>query len=692
MEQTQPISKLIKDIEANHALLPEFQRDFVWEIGKTYDLFDSLAKEIFIGAIIYGIPSFDITTRELDVRLRKRKGKRRSNLKTTNFSKHKINEMQTLSKDNFRLILDGQQRITSIYRALKGIDEVWFIQKGDDELKELVGDKKNDDCSLEELLYCFEGEEDEERLSIKLSDIWEMTTETIMDDEVHDKYFCKTAFYKNNSGKEGFDKKNQLRKYLIIRNKLIKLFTDNKLLSYYLLDMSLDKFVLFFERSNSRGVQLNFIDILSAKLYAGFKLRQKIQDYQTENPYYHLHEEIVVRAIAYIVSNEMSKDKDKGIEIHRTFILTQLGAEHFNTYWDEVTKWYRHSLEYLYKNNFLISQSWMPYENMLIPMIIFLRELGGGFDNINEEQSKFLKYWYWASIFSQRYTGSSNEKIVTDCKILTQIAKNYKISNRYFFGKISKSQVTVSDDLFSYTKKINSIYKGVLNLLNYEVGGFIDWKSTDKLLFTNDLEDHHIFPKDYIAKCLKNDDNVQDKVDCVLNRTLIPKLLNIKIGSRPPSEYLKSVAKENSNIKQSLKNHFIDEDILNGSMDKEFDFFLTLRAEEIFKVIEKHVISKSQEIVSQFYSEPAIEVAKTMDVFGTYCGEKVYAKFNPTTGKIFYKGKVFDSSDEGDSPSTAAIQAIIDLGAKERTSQNGWKFWKYIDSKDNKEKYIDELR
>ena len=43
--------------------------------------------------------------------------------------------------------------------------------------------------------------------------------------------------------------------YLQGCQKLSDLFKREKLISYYLLDMSLDKFCLFFERSNSRGIQ-----------------------------------------------------------------------------------------------------------------------------------------------------------------------------------------------------------------------------------------------------------------------------------------------------------------------------------------------------------------------------------------------------------------------------------------------------
>ena len=150
-QKTESISDLCKEIDAGTLVLPEFQRDFVWEEGKTYELFDSLVRDIFIGSIIYGIPSFEITVRELDGRPRKGKGSR-ARLKTRSFSKSEIEARVQVS--GFRLVLDGQQRITSIYRALKGIDPVWFTMKAEGELPEGNSVK---DCTLEELLEEFTG-------------------------------------------------------------------------------------------------------------------------------------------------------------------------------------------------------------------------------------------------------------------------------------------------------------------------------------------------------------------------------------------------------------------------------------------------------------------------------------------------------------------------------------------------------
>jgi uncharacterized protein with ParB-like and HNH nuclease domain len=134
MEQTQSLKQVILDIDDKKIFLPEFQRDFVWEISKTYDLFDSLVKDIFIGAIIYGIPSFDIAIREIDNRKKITKEKKRPALEVKTITKKQIEDINKIG-GNFRLVLDGQQRTTSIYRALKGTDEVWFIAKNEDEVQ-----------------------------------------------------------------------------------------------------------------------------------------------------------------------------------------------------------------------------------------------------------------------------------------------------------------------------------------------------------------------------------------------------------------------------------------------------------------------------------------------------------------------------------------------------------------------------
>ncbi|MBV8521805.1 MAG: DUF262 domain-containing protein [Acetobacteraceae bacterium] len=115
-QKTESLAQLVADIEKEAVALPEFQRDFVWEIEKTFDLFDSFVRDIFVGSLVYGVPSFEITVRELDKRPRTGKGSRRK-LNLTSYSREDIERQ--VKTNWFLLLLDRQQRATSIYRALE---------------------------------------------------------------------------------------------------------------------------------------------------------------------------------------------------------------------------------------------------------------------------------------------------------------------------------------------------------------------------------------------------------------------------------------------------------------------------------------------------------------------------------------------------------------------------------------------
>src|SRR5690606_16922202 len=113
-----------------------------------------------------------------------------------------------------------------------------------------------------------------------------------------------------------------------------------------------------------------------------FNLKKKIEAFRDENPNYELSPETIVRAIAFL--------KSKPKEVDRNYILTKLKAEDFNELWDRLNLYYKVTLDFLYQNNLIISQDWMPYENMLIPLMVFLNEIGGDYHRMSQDQKEFI--------------------------------------------------------------------------------------------------------------------------------------------------------------------------------------------------------------------------------------------------------------------------------------------------------------
>lgn len=255
--QSESLKQLVEQLEAQPpvVMLPEFQRDFVWELEQTYALFDSLIRGIFVGSVIYGKPSFEMTLRGIDKRPRKGTGSR-AKLERKHYTEEQI---KTASQTNgLKILLDGQQRTTSLYRALKGMDRVYFLVRPD--VQDEDGAR---DLPLEDLLDEVLGSDDPERVGVPIDYAFEFMRSAPREREVQKFFETQTAFGKAHAGQQVL-LDAAFGVFLQVLLKLKTMFEQPQLLSYYLLDMSLDKFTTFFERSNSKGLQLNFTDILAA--------------------------------------------------------------------------------------------------------------------------------------------------------------------------------------------------------------------------------------------------------------------------------------------------------------------------------------------------------------------------------------------------------------------------------------------
>ena len=92
------LSKLIDDIEMGEIGLPDIQRPFVWKNAKVRDLFDSMFHGFPVGYFLFWENQVGDKTKQIGVN-----------------SHQKVPQL---------LIVDGQQRLTSLYAVLKGIPVV----------------------------------------------------------------------------------------------------------------------------------------------------------------------------------------------------------------------------------------------------------------------------------------------------------------------------------------------------------------------------------------------------------------------------------------------------------------------------------------------------------------------------------------------------------------------------------------
>lgn len=574
--QSESLKQLVEQLDAAEpvVLLPEFQRDFVWEMEQTYALFDSLIRGIFVGSIIYGKPSFEMALRKVDRRPRTGKGSR-AKLESRHYTEE---EVKTASQTRgLKILLDGQQRTTSLYRALKGDDRVFYAVRPDVLSLSSEEFKASD---LESLMHPedgIRGADSPDVVCVPVDYAFQCMMAMPRERELQRFFEQDTERGKALEGQQD-ELDAEFEVFLQVLSKFRTMFEQPQLLSYYLLDMELDKFTTFFERSNSKGIQLNFTDILAAKVFGQFNLRQKFDDFSDAHPDLPLNRELMVRAIA-IMSGEFDK-------VDKAILLKRVKAEHFKAHWDEMTNLMVKTLQFLHDQKLLISVRWLPYDNILVPLMMFFRALGQrGQSTPSEKQWKFLQWWYWAAIFSERYTAATNEKLVQDSRLLVKVANGEDLDAQAFARL--RPGLTV-DDLFSYTRSQSAVYRGVFNLVHFAAGGLKDWRSGAALgtgsAWAKDLHDHHYFPRAYLRRTEAQQDvqEVSSIMDSVLNRVLMPKDANFSASDKKPFVYLNEFTAKNPKLAESMASHLVPLELLHDeSASQRVEAILTERAEQI---------------------------------------------------------------------------------------------------------------
>lgn len=589
MDKNKSIKELLKELEEKKVLLPEFQRNFTWSIEQTVDLFDSISRNIFIGALILSKPKFALTCREIDKRPRKGKGK------TTIIPIHHFKQRQ-FDDQNIYVLLDGQQRATSMFRALKGIggDEIYFVFKPSKDLP-LPGTSIE---SLEQIINGFSSKPDTDYFSVPVSQIFQADT-SWFEDDVKKRIFNPIAeLYPDLSSD---DKDLYFKMLLHLRALFHKILDDKTLLSLFLLDMDLEKFCMFFERSNSKGVVLNFIDIITAKIYKGFNLRQKKEDFKEEYNDKSLNDNQIIEAFVRYLSFLEKELVDKKT------ILESLDDSHFNKHWDNICKLYIKSKNILTEQRMIHDIEALPNKTMFIPLMHFIKCLPHqDFSQASLAQQKFLKFWFWSSMLNTRYgggmVGSTNDIIVEDCKLLEKVALNKPIRKEF----LKKFKIAFHEqELYDLTSNKGAVFAGVMALLNYK-SPFKELGNDSLINFKEETNVHHIFPKQYIKETFPEDSFEAENVDSILNKMIIGKISNIKYGKKSPSTYLTQAPLNiNTRIKNSLESHLIPnpDDLINGTYDLNFKSFLEDRYLLISDLLEREVINARDTLLQELEEE-----------------------------------------------------------------------------------------
>lgn len=237
----------------------------------------------------------------------------------------------------------------------------------------------------------------------------------------------------------------------------------------------------------------------------------------------------------------------------------------------------------------VVSYQYIPYASILPAFASLLAHVSELPHELKLAARKKVRHWYWASVFTNRYSGAVEStstrdfldvrKWIADDEAEPALIQEFK--NRFR-----------NMDLRSEIRRGTSIYNGIFNLL--VISGARDWMTGD-LPKHGDLDDHHIVPKSWGKKNLKG-----RSVDTILNRTPLTAETNRHvIADRLPNEYLPAWIAQNGGdeAKAILESHFISPSALEILLRKpftveDFEAFISERQRTIQNAIENLLVKE----------------------------------------------------------------------------------------------------
>ena len=215
---------------------------------------------------------------------------------------------------------------------------------------------------------------------------------------------------------------------------------------------------------------------------------------------------------------------------------------------------------------------WMPYSTMTSPLAAMLYAIDH--KKFDHQAYKLMRRWYWASVFRERYAGSVESTIYRDYQDWLKAVADPA------FEPIAIQEARLSiveNEAFSLRQvsRVNSVYRGIMCLI--ALRGAKDFQADDSIEF-HTLEDHHIFPKAYLYKQKSADGKPipPDRVNSIVNRTLISAQTNRRISRSSPSNYLERLVPAD-HCAEIMRSHFIDADGLAAMQTDNFEAFLDAR-------------------------------------------------------------------------------------------------------------------
>lgn len=533
--ESMTIYEAIQKIHRRDYVLPSIQREFVWKSQQTIMLFDSLMRQYPINTFLFWkVPKEKRNSFEFYEFIREY---------STQYAYH--NPRANIDgQQDIVAVLDGQQRLTSLYIALKGSYAYKRPRKKDYPPRRLYLNLLNE-SEDEDILYDFKFLTEEESRTMDEITYWFPVGEILNMNEDDVKEYVQ-----DNVLNDAIDEE----KSTFASKTLMKLFTKicrDKEINYFLDDSGdLDKVLNIFVRVNSGGTQLSYSDLLlsfATAQWQNHNAREEISKFVDEantiGKGFDISKDFVLKAclvlcdfndIAFKIDN-FNKDN-----------MLQIEAE-----WERIMEVIRLSLKLI--ASFGFSKENLTSNNAIIPIAYYLlkRDASDKYiesDNYDEDRSQ-IKKWLVSSLLKRAFSYSPDSLLKPIREIIKKNCAEFPLEEiiEKFRGK-NRNIIFSGDDINNLlkTKFGNGNVVLIMSIL-------YPWAN-----LKNNFHIDHIYPQETFKKKklqnvgVKNDvDEYISRKDCIGNLQFLEPIPNSEKSAKPYDEWLA----ERFDSKEKLANY-----------------------------------------------------------------------------------------------------------------------------------------
>lgn len=343
-----------------------------------------------------------------------------------------------------------------------------------------------------------------------------------------------------------------------------------------------------FEKVNTGGVTLTVFELLTATFAADdFQLRpdweKREREIRSQSILSRVSNTDFVQAITLLATLDRrnkalregtAEERAPGVGCKRADML-RLSLDEYRRWADPLMKGFERAARFLHSQH-LYDAKFLPYGSQLIPLASILTVLGRGWEPHQARQK--IARWYWCGVLGELYGGSIETRFGRDLpEVVSWVQDGGSEPGTIYDAEFAPAR------LLTLRTRNSAAYKGIYALLLRE--GARDWmtgeESSIQNYFDESVDIHHIFPQKW---CRENDIEPM-RCDSIVNKTPLTSRTNRCLGGDAPSEYLDRITSGDVPqvvLDSYLRSHFIDPTHL---WSDDFDRYFNARRKSLLDTI-----------------------------------------------------------------------------------------------------------